>query len=439
MQSLSIDFIFNRVYDVLLWIKYVFLFVILRTNEDTYLDAHKDRVWDGLRDRDWIHHSVPVTDNLIAGVNMHETLFQRIAHKFGYNLPDSDHDGIPDISDPSPYDVNNLSTAQLKERFQNDFNWSDKLRDIFGIGPKDSDGDGVPDSYEIAHGMNPRDGDTDHDGFTDGQELILGTDPLNNDTDGDNVLDARDEAPLDGHVSSIGFDSDGDGVSDKIENLLHTDIHNRDTDGDGLPDGMDPYPLDAHNISNYLPINLPDIGLHLSIQNPFLSFVSDFLSVLFIFLLVIFAYVIFRWLLENFKAAHHFEHHFKHDKKHKAKEEKIIAGVPHLPTAEEFVLHPRWAIIEGYMASDQEMLWRIGILEADNMLHDVLRERGTAGEDLGEMLTNSTFKTVQLAWDAHKIRNRIAHEGVQFTLTDREAKRAYVLYESVFREFKLVE
>lgn len=440
MNSFSVDYIFNRIYDVLLWIKYVFLFVILDVNEDQYLDSHKDRIYDGLRDRDWIHHSVPVDPSLPL-TNAPETFFEKIAHKFGYNLPDSDNDGIADISDPSPYDINNLSTAQLKERFENDYNWSDKLRDLFGIGPKDSDEDGVPDSYENTHDMNPDNPDTDGDGLADGQELILGTDPINNDTDGDNVIDPRDEFPLDMSVSSAGKDTDGDGVSDRMENILHSDIYKKDTDGDGIVDGIDPFILDPENISNYPGIAMPDIPLHLSIQNPFLSFVSDFLSVLFIFILFIFAYVFFRWVLEFLQAAHHFEHHFGHGHDHHdhEHEDDMIAGIPHLPTEKEFEKHPRWAIIEGYMASDQEALWRIGILEADNMLHDILRERGTVGEDLGEMLSNSTFKTVQLAWDAHKIRNRIAHDGVRFVLTEREAKRAYALYESVFREFKLVE
>lgn len=37
MQSLSIDYLFNRIYDVLLWIKYVWLFVLLRKNPEEYL------------------------------------------------------------------------------------------------------------------------------------------------------------------------------------------------------------------------------------------------------------------------------------------------------------------------------------------------------------------------------------------------------------------
>jgi NAD+--asparagine ADP-ribosyltransferase len=73
------------------------------------------------------------------------------------------------------------------------------------------------------------------------------------------------------------------------------------------------------------------------------------------------------------------------------------------------------------------------------MLDEVLRNKGYVGEGVGEMLKSASFKTVSLAWDAHKIRNRIAHEGSDFQLTEREAKKAFTLYESVFRELKAIK
>ena len=63
--------------------------------------------------------------------------------------------------------------------------------------PLDSDNDGMPDAWEIAHGLNPNDPsdadqDRDGDGLTNLQEYQLGTDPNNPDTDGDGVSDGQE-------------------------------------------------------------------------------------------------------------------------------------------------------------------------------------------------------------------------------------------------------
>jgi hypothetical protein len=60
----------------------------------------------------------------------------------------------------------------------------------------DWDGDGLPDDWEIAHGLDPRINDayldSDGDGLTNWEEYLRGTDPLNPDTDGDGILDGED-------------------------------------------------------------------------------------------------------------------------------------------------------------------------------------------------------------------------------------------------------
>ena len=49
------------------------------------------------------------------------------------------------------------------------------------------------------------------------------------------------------------------------------------------------------------------------------------------------------------------------------------------------------------------------------------------------------FHSVDLAWEAHRIRNRIAHEGDAHQLSAREARRVIALYERVFKEFRFIE
>ncbi|HET8581485.1 MAG TPA: hypothetical protein VFL98_03395 [Candidatus Paceibacterota bacterium] len=101
----------------------------------------------------------------------------------------------------------------------------------------------------------------------------------------------------------------------------------------------------------------------------------------------------------------------------------------------------RWARIETQIASDNENEWRLAILEADIMLDEALERAGYTGDTIGDKLKSAQrgdFKTLDLAWDAHKVRNHIAHRGTAHDLNQREAKRVIGEYEQVFHEFNFI-
>ena len=82
--------------------------------------------------------------------------------------------------------------------------------------------------------------------------------------------------------------------------------------------------------------------------------------------------------------------------------------------------------------------WKLAIIEADIVLDDVLKQRGYAGNSLGERLRSiapSQLATLDDAWEAHKIRNQIAHGGADFVLTQRLAEETINRYRRVFGEF----
>ena len=485
MYSLNLDYIFNTVYNVLLWIRFTWVFTVWRQTPESYLQHVEGREWDGLRDRGWIDELTEKRSH--TTFDAHKGFVDYLAEKAGIKLPDSDGDGIPDVHDNTPYDPENLTSSQLKERYEQYYSFWDKLREFFGFGPVDSDGDGLPNSYERHIGTDPNNPDTDGDGVFDANEIVRGLDPKNPDTDGDGVLDGRDGFPLDPLHSARGVDSDHDGISDADEKTLGTNPFDVDTDHDGIPDGADLYPLDPHNkgevvVSDY---TRSLDHLQLAIQNPILQFVRDMFSILSIIGLIFLAISFMRFLREFWAAQMHYEHHFGHghdthghkdthgkkgllSKGHNEKEKghggvpvdtqahghepeiseshfiegmAVSEGLPfeiEKPTEAYFKRHPKWAIIEGYMSADAEALWRIGILEADMMLRDTLQEKGYQGADVGELLQAANFKTINLAWEAHKVRNRIAHVGSDFILTDREARHVFAMYESVFKELKVI-
>lgn len=103
--------------------------------------------------------------------------------------------------------------------------------------------------------------------------------------------------------------------------------------------------------------------------------------------------------------------------------------------------NPRWEHIKKLMESDSEGDWRVAIIEADIMLSDMVDRMQYPGETLGEKLKvieKSDFNTIDNAWEAHKFRNKIAHEGSDMQLSQRQARRVIELYESVFEEFHYI-
>lgn len=103
--------------------------------------------------------------------------------------------------------------------------------------------------------------------------------------------------------------------------------------------------------------------------------------------------------------------------------------------------NPRWLHIEELARSVNPSDWRSAIIEADIMLDDMLTKQGYDGEGVGEKLKAvepSDFNTLNEAWEAHKVRNQIAHEGSAFDLSDTLARRTIAQYEAVFREFRAI-
>ncbi|MDB5194033.1 MAG: protein of unknown function with transrane region [Parcubacteria group bacterium] len=125
------------------------------------------------------------------------------------------------------------------------------------------------------------------------------------------------------------------------------------------------------------------------------------------------------------------------------KEDAEVYGASKAPKNDEvpLVKNDKWERIVTHVNSTNASDWRLAIIEADIMLDELLKVQGYHGDSLGERLRaveKSDFTTLDNAWEAHRMRNQIAHQGSDFPLAEREAKRAIMLYESVFREFKMI-
>lgn len=162
-------------------------------------------------------------------------------------------------------------------------------------------------------------------------------------------------------------------------------------------------------------------------------FTNVLTSIAYIFIILsmtVIAYCTIR-LFEIRKKEHEHIHHEIHEYAHHHnesmnKKEKV-----------EF-RNKRWVTVLEYLEGDNESEWKLAILEADTILDDLMMDLKFPGENLGDRLKNADrekFKNLTIAWEVHTIRNRIAHEGSDFNISHREAKRVIALYEIIFREF----
>lgn len=101
----------------------------------------------------------------------------------------------------------------------------------------------------------------------------------------------------------------------------------------------------------------------------------------------------------------------------------------------------KWEKVMKYANSANSSDWRLAIIEADVMLEELLHTTGYVGESIGDMLKSvnkNEFLTIEDAWEAHKVRNTIAHSGGDFQLSERETRRVVALFEKVFKEFQII-
>jgi hypothetical protein len=101
--------------------------------------------------------------------------------------------------------------------------------------------------------------------------------------------------------------------------------------------------------------------------------------------------------------------------------------------------YKRWDEIKKHMESPNPIDWKMAIIEADSLMDEIIQKIGYRGATLGERLKEiepSDFDNLQNVWDAHKVRNRIAHDPGKVALTKSEADSIVKKYENALKELK---
>lgn len=121
-------------------------------------------------------------------------------------------------------------------------------------------------------------------------------------------------------------------------------------------------------------------------------------------------------------------HHHEHEKYEPIHAEEVVA--------KGFAVE--WQVILEHANSESPAEWKIAILEADNMLDEVLEDMGYVGETLAEKLksmSRTKIASYDDVWDAHRIRNEIAHGGaINMEMSKKAVRDTIAKFENAFRE-----
>ena len=162
------------------------------------------------------------------------------------------------------------------------------------------------------------------------------------------------------------------------------------------------------------------------------SGVFDVLGILWlIFVLLSFSLSIFMLVLYGYASTRRWEYYAQADRELREAERQYdekFRGLRKNNRLEDILEH-----LESPSPND----WKLAIIEADIVLDELLKERGFAGNTLGERLKSispNQMESLSDAWEAHKVRNRIAHDGADFVLTRRIAEDTINRYRRVLGE-----
>lgn len=111
------------------------------------------------------------------------------------------------------------------------------------------------------------------------------------------------------------------------------------------------------------------------------------------------------------------------------------------PTAPQArIARDRWTKLIEKLEASPIKDYKLAIIEADALVDSVLKMYGFPGETMGERLkalTPAQFPNLNMLWEAHKIRNDIAHDPSQ-EVSAKSGHDALRIYKRVLEELEAI-
>ncbi|OGZ33760.1 MAG: hypothetical protein A2Y98_03255 [Candidatus Portnoybacteria bacterium RBG_19FT_COMBO_36_7] len=99
-----------------------------------------------------------------------------------------------------------------------------------------------------------------------------------------------------------------------------------------------------------------------------------------------------------------------------------------------------WQKINNRLEKDDEASLKLAVVEADQMLDEVLKRMGLEGKDMGERLEqmgSQQFKSYDGVLEAHRLRDLIIHQK-DLMVTKEQAQIAVAEYEESLKELEVL-
>lgn len=116
---------------------------------------------------------------------------------------------------------------------------------------------------------------------------------------------------------------------------------------------------------------------------------------------------------------------------------QMVIEIPKVPPEE---VSRSWNSVLEKITSSNPSDWNLAVIHADSILDDILKRSGFAGETMGDRLKKldrSKLSSLDEVWEAHKIRNVIAHDPNR-PISRREIERAIDAFEKALKELEFL-
>lgn len=115
-------------------------------------------------------------------------------------------------------------------------------------------------------------------------------------------------------------------------------------------------------------------------------------------------------------------------------------NIPRELTTKKKQMRAHWSTVRARLKSHNESEYKVAIIEADNIIDDLVKNMNYPGANMGERLNNvptGQIESLEELKQAHELRNRIIHEE-NFQVSREYAKEILKKYEAFLEEFEVL-